>query len=249
MSLDCRLSTDVVGPMFKIVGSEFKLLPGNIVYVAVNELEDDSGVKTILAHLSQVQAAKGLIHDLRHNGGGNSQNGVSILQMLASSPFQWESERTPDYRAVYRAWGVSQRSAAFPRPLFPPDQQHHIALPVIVLTSAETFSAAKDFVALFESMHRGLIVGEPTAGSTGQPFSFKLPGGGSARICTKDTRLPDGSVYMGGWNSASDTRETIPFMHPKRQRCSFRKSGGIADGRPCFSLKSGVDVRREKYQL
>jgi C-terminal processing protease CtpA/Prc len=192
-----RLSTDVLGPMFKTAASEFRILPGDIAYVAVNEFEDDSGVKTILDHLSQIQAAKGLVLDLRHNGGGNSQYGVSILQMLASSPFDWESEQTPAYKAVYRAWGLPQRSAQLPQPDFQPDAQHHLGLPVVVLTSAETFSAAEDFVALFDSMHRGLIIGEPTAGSTGQPFSFKLPGGGSARICTKDTRTPDGHVYMG----------------------------------------------------
>ncbi|HXO34240.1 MAG TPA: S41 family peptidase [Candidatus Acidoferrales bacterium] len=192
-----RLSTETVGPMFKTAESEFRILPGSVAYVAVNEFEDDSGVKTIDAHWSEIQAAKGLVLDVRHNGGGNSQNGVSILQMLASSPFEWESEWTPDYKAVYRAYGLAQRPTALPKPAFRPDAQHHLGLPVVVLTSAETFSAAEDFVALFESMHRGLVVGEPTAGSTGQPFSFKLPGGGSARICTKETRTPDGRVYMG----------------------------------------------------
>jgi len=192
-----RLSKDVVGPMFKTAGSEFRMLPSDIAYVAVNEFEDDSGMKTILNHLSQIQAAKGLVIDLRHNGGGNSQNGISILQMITSAPFQWESERTPDYRAVYRAYGLSQRATALAQPLFSPDLNHHLSLPLVILTSAETFSAGEDFVALFDSMHRGLVIGEPTAGSTGQPFSFKLPGGGSARICTKDTRTPDGHVYMG----------------------------------------------------
>jgi C-terminal processing protease CtpA/Prc len=68
---------------------------------------------------------------------------------------------------------------------------------VIVLTSAATFSAAEDFVVAFDAMHRGTLVGETTAGSTGQPLMFKLPGGGSARICTKDDSYPDGRVFEG----------------------------------------------------
>ena len=46
-------------------------------------------------------------------------------------------------------------------------------------------------------MHRGITVGEPTAGSTGQPLFFQLPGGGSARVCTRNDRAPDGTVFEG----------------------------------------------------
>ncbi len=46
-------------------------------------------------------------------------------------------------------------------------------------------------------MKRGLIVGEATGGSTGQPLVFKLPGGGSARICVKRDTYPDGHAFVG----------------------------------------------------
>ena len=40
-------------------------------------------------------------------------------------------------------------------------------------------------------------IGEPTFGSTGQPLFFDLPGGGSARICTKKDTYPDGHEFVG----------------------------------------------------
>jgi len=40
-------------------------------------------------------------------------------------------------------------------------------------------------------------IGENTFGSTGQPFQFDLPGGGSARICTKKDTYPDGREFVG----------------------------------------------------
>lgn len=43
-------------------------------------------------------------------------------------------------------------------------------LKVVVLTSPRTYSAAEDFASAFDVMRRGLIVGEPTGGSTGQPL-------------------------------------------------------------------------------
>ena len=49
----------------------------------------------------------------------------------------------------------------------------------------------------FDAMGRGKIVGQPTGGSTGQPLVIRLPGGGSARICSKRDRYPDGTEFIG----------------------------------------------------
>ena len=65
------------------------------------------------------------------------------------------------------------------------------------MTSPRTFSAAEDFCLAFDFLKRGTIIGEPTGGSTGQPLFFKLPGGGSARVCTKHDVYPDGKEFVG----------------------------------------------------
>lgn len=35
-------------------------------------------------------------------------------------------------------------------------------------------------------------IGEPTFGSTGQPYHFEMPGGGFARVCTKEDTFANG---------------------------------------------------------
>lgn len=67
----------------------------------------------------------------------------------------------------------------------------------MLLTSPRTYSAAEDFVAAFRDMKRGRIVGEATGGSTGQPLSFPLPGGGAARVCTRHCTLASGDEFVG----------------------------------------------------
>lgn len=52
-------------------------------------------------------------------------------------------------------------------------------------------------MAAFEGIHRGTLIGLPTGGSTGQPLSFPLPGGGSAPICTLDEIGPEGQAFEG----------------------------------------------------
>lgn len=50
---------------------------------------------------------------------------------------------------------------------------------------------------MFAQAHRGPMIGEPTAGSTGQPLFVKLPGGGAARFCTKHDSFADGREFVG----------------------------------------------------
>ena len=70
--------------------------------------------------------------------------------------------------------------------------------PIILLVNAGTFSAAEDFVSLFRGMKRGLIVGEPTGGSTGNGVRVELqPGVSYANICSKHDTAPDGTEFVG----------------------------------------------------
>jgi hypothetical protein len=69
--------------------------------------------------------------------------------------------------------------------------------PVAMLIDARTFSAAEDTAAVFQLMRRGVIVGSASGGSTGQPWSLELPGGGKARICVKRDSFPDGTTFVG----------------------------------------------------
>ncbi len=58
---------------------QFKILPGNIAYLAVNEFVDDLGAKTMRDNFAAIVQAKALIVDVRKNGGGNQRNGYAIL--------------------------------------------------------------------------------------------------------------------------------------------------------------------------
>jgi C-terminal processing protease CtpA/Prc len=172
------------------------MLPGNIAYLAVNEFQNDLGARTMREHFSSISQAKGLIVDVRRNRGGNSNNDYELLSMLTDKPFQASSWRTLDYRPADRSWG-NLPGWWKGTDSVNPDSAHFFSKPVIVLMSSRTFSAAEDFVVAFDAMRRGTLVGETTAGSTGNGLRFKLPGGGSASICTKDNAYPDGRVFEG----------------------------------------------------
>ncbi|WP_369934487.1 S41 family peptidase [Xanthomonas tesorieronis] len=169
-----------------------------VAVLRVAQLEDDASVKALAQDLDRVLAAPGLILDLRGNGGGNTRFGLSILRFVADSPL-------PQVRSVMRDNGSSLQQARSGRliewlpvrdAVLTPEPRAYKG-PVAMLVDAATFSAGEDTAAVFHLMRRGPLVGQATGGSTGQPLTLALPGGGSARICVKRDSYPDGSDFVG----------------------------------------------------
>ncbi len=175
---------------------EYKLLKGNIAYVALNSFGTDSAEMAFIKNYPEIAKASAIIFDVRNNGGGSTEwNIIRYLINKTSPPLH--SWYTRDYKPSYRAWNHLQKVYGETDAILTPAVKNAYTGPVIVLTSSRTFSAAEDFAAAFKSLHRGSIIGQPTGGSTGQPLMISLPGNGSARICTKRDRLGNGEDFVG----------------------------------------------------
>jgi C-terminal processing protease CtpA/Prc len=175
---------------------EFKVLPGNIAYVALNTFGTATAQTEFERQFDEIAKSRALIFDVRNNGGGNSGYGTAILSHLIEKPAPASEWRSRQYVPAQRAWG-NPPGWTGDTPTTEPSRGQHYRNPVVVLTSPRTFSAAEDFTIDFELTGRGRIIGEPTGGSTGQPLFFSLPGGGSARVCTKQNLYPDGRQFVG----------------------------------------------------
>jgi carboxyl-terminal processing protease len=69
--------------------------------------------------------------------------------------------------------------------------------PIAVLASSATGGAAEDFLAAFHAARRGVIIGEPSAGSAGDVATFALPKGWGVQFCVTRHALPDGTEFAG----------------------------------------------------
>ncbi|AIF46686.1 S41 family peptidase [Dyella japonica] len=177
---------------------DWRMLPDGVAYLAIHEFEDDDGVKAFERALPQILHAKGLILDLRRNTGGSDVVGAQILSYLTDRPLQGSRSRTQEYAPVYRAdAGPYTAWNEWEAGTFQMERAQRYHGPVVVLVGPRTYSAAEDFVVAFDALKRGTLMGETTGGSTGEPLQFKLPGGGTARICTKHDSFPDGREFVG----------------------------------------------------
>jgi carboxyl-terminal processing protease len=175
----------------------WKLLPGNIAYVALNSFIDDTAAKEYVKNFPEISQAKAIIFDIRNNGGGSGSVGFKILATITDKDFATSRAETRDYKPSYRAWGIKEKNFVFEANPQIPNPDLQFKGQVIVLSSAQTYSAAEDFIVAFDTMKRGTIIGETTGGSTGQPLLFDLPGGGSARVVTKKDSYIDGKAFVG----------------------------------------------------
>ncbi|HEX7813520.1 S41 family peptidase [Dyella sp.] len=196
----------------------FRMLPGQVAYLAIDDLESDAPVKAFEQHLPQIMQAKGLILDVRQNGGGSDGYAFQILSHLTEAPIPGPASRQLSVSAVTRAGGglslewqpLEDSGQAYPHltsPIF--------RGPVALLIGPQTFSAAEDFVMSFDTLKRGILVGQKTGGSTGMPMSFGLPGGGSARICVKWDSYADGREFVG--SGIAPTIEVKPTVADVRR--------------------------------
>ncbi len=174
----------------------WKVLPGEIAYVALNHFDNTEAADQYLKHFDEIRKAKAIILDVRRNGGGNGGEGYRILATLTDEALATSQWQTRKYVSAWRAWGLTQAPIG-ETGSWPADPDRHYRGKVAVLTSAQTYSAAEDFVGAFKGLKRGPVIGEATGGSTGQPLFLQLPGGGSARICSKRDRLADGTEFVG----------------------------------------------------
>jgi len=176
---------------------EFRMLSGNIAYIALNSFMDDAPADEFFKRFAEFAASDALILDLRGNGGGNTNVGYRIMAALATEPFLGSRWSTRDYKPAFRSWGRPDRMFIEAAEREPADPDHHYAGRVVVLTSARTYSAAEDFLVAFDQSGRGTIMGEPSGGSTGNPLYFGLPGGGGGLVCSKHDAYADGKEFVG----------------------------------------------------
>jgi len=140
---------------------------------------------------------KGVILDIRHNPGGNSTNSYSIVGFLTDQTMKASKWKSLSYVPAYRSWGQPTGWTEGDAAVIEPREGKKFTGPLVVLTGPGTFSAAEDFLVPFQYGKRAVLVGEKTAGSTGNPIHVPLPGGGNFMVVSKRDMFPDGREFVG----------------------------------------------------
>lgn len=175
---------------------EYRKLDGNIAYLAINTFNSEDVPKQLEAHLSEILASDGLILDVRQNDGGSGAMAYDVLGYLSAEDFPTPPWKSRQYIPTLRVWG--QPGGWWePKPtVWKGVGSESYKKPVAMLIGPRSLSATDVFAETFKTLRRGLLIGEPTGGSTGDPLGFSLPGGGAARVSTS-TDVGEGIIGRG----------------------------------------------------
>ncbi|MET0463808.1 MAG: S41 family peptidase [Chitinophagaceae bacterium] len=191
-----------------------------VAYVSLNSFGDKKIDTLFWNKLPELYTAKAMVIDLRYNGGGSTTIGLEILKYLTADTVLYGSKmRSRLHIPSFKAWGVftepkdtignewSKKSLLNLLDLTYHDfdytprknllTEKRIVIPTVILLGHNTASAAEDFLVYADNQKHMIKMGENSFGSTGQPYQFDLPGGGSARVCTKQDMYPDGREFVG----------------------------------------------------
>ena len=156
-------------------GLKYKILDDNIGYIRYESFSDAIGDGNLNEALSHMILCRGLIIDIRSNGGGLLTNAEKLAARFCQEKTlvgYYQHKTGPGHQ------DFSDKEARYLEP------SAHIRWnkPAIVLTNRRVFSAANEFSVYMKALPNVRLVGDHTGGGAGMPFSSSLPCGWTVRF-------------------------------------------------------------------
>lgn len=190
-----------LGTDYKIASSlRYRILDDNIGYIRCESFSSPIGEGNLDDVLSYFALCRGLIIDIRNNGGGD----LTTAERLAA---RFVHEKTlVGYIQHKTGTGHSDFSNLEPQYL-EPSSNVRWHKPVCVLTNRSVYSAANAFAVWMHTLPQVRLVGDHTGGGSGMPMSNSLPNGWSVRYSA--CPMYDGQQHHTEFGIAPDKSVSI----------------------------------------
>ena len=157
----------------------YGMLEGGFGYINFNSFTDNCAKDVRRAFIDlKKQGAKGLVFDLRNNGGGSVSEAVSIINMFL-----------PKGKTVLKMQGKLQRSnKEYKTSVEPVDS----VMPMVVLVNGNSASASEIMSGSLQDYDRAIILGTRTYGKGLVQTTMDLPYNGQMKLTIAKYYIPSG---------------------------------------------------------
>ncbi len=170
------LERKYMGTDYKISsGISYRVLDDNIGYIRYESFMNPIGEGNLDDVLSYLILCRGIIIDIRNNGGGDLTNAEKLAARFV------KEKTLVGYLQHKTGTGHNDFSGMEPQYL-EPSSNLRWHKPVCVLTNRSVFSAANEFTSMMKALPNVKIVGDHTGGGSGMPMSSSLPNGWNVRF-------------------------------------------------------------------
>lgn len=238
---DSLLTFDITRGVIKVNPVPYAgLLPDSVGYIRISTFNDMTAgrVHSAVADLVRVPGLRGIIIDLRGNGGGLLESAVQVVGDFVDKGTEVVRTRGRD--------GANEKIYKTTR------QPQARQMPLVVLTDGGTASSSEIVAGSLQDLDRAVIMGERSYGKglvqTGRP----VPYGGYMKVTTGRYYIPSGRLIQAIDYSHRDERgnvmrtpDSLTNVYDTRAGRKVRDGGGIT---PDVTI-SERDMNRLLYNL
>ena len=164
-----------MGTDYKIsAGLSYRVLDDNIGYIRYESFSVPVGEGNLDDVLSYLALCRGLIIDIRNNGGGD----LTTAERLAA---RFVHEKTLVGYMQHKTGTGHNDFSSMEAQYLEPSSNLRWHKPVCVLTNRSVYSAANSFAVWMHALPQVRLVGDHTGGGSGMPMSSSLPNGWNVR--------------------------------------------------------------------
>lgn len=169
-----------LGRDFRLTGPLRNQIIDSVLYVYYPSFASTISDSHLEIIIQRAATLKGIIIDVRNNGGGNLSNARRLASCFTEEEVSYAKER--------RKTGPGPKDFSEWQTLsFPARQGRRYSGKVIVLTNRACYSATSFFTQMMKTLPKARILGDQTGGGGGAPSSGELPNGWNYRLSVTQT--------------------------------------------------------------
>jgi hypothetical protein len=174
-----------LGEEYLITGSLLNQVIDSVLYVNYRSFGSIISEDHLDALMERAKGMKGVIIDVRHNGGGNLNNGNKLASCFIDSTRVYAYQR-------YKKGPGPEEFTSWEELNIEPRKGTRFEGPVVLLTNRRSYSASTFFAQMMRTIPHATLIGDDTGGGGGIPVYGELPNGWTYRFSATQTITPGG---------------------------------------------------------